>query len=103
MPSIVVVEDEADIGRLLAMYFRKEGWSVHLTDDGPTGLAAIRSRSPDFVVLDVGLPGEMDGFDVCRELRKTSSVPVLFLTARDDEIDRILGLEMGGDDYVTKP
>jgi len=76
---------------------------VTTSTDGPTGLEAIRAREPDFVILDVGLPGEMNGFDVCRELRQTSDVPVLFLTARDDEVDRILGLEMGADDYVTKP
>jgi DNA-binding response OmpR family regulator len=103
MTTVVVVEDESDIGQLLSLYFRNEGWSVHVADDGVGGLEAIRSRKPDIVVLDIGLPGEMDGFDVCRELRRHSEVPVLFLTARDDEIDRILGLEIGGDDYVTKP
>lgn len=103
MTTIVVVEDEADIGQLLSLYFRNEGWSVHVAGDGTGGLEAIRSRKPDIVVLDIGLPGDMDGFDVCRELRRHSEVPVLFLTARDDEIDRILGLEMGGDDYVVKP
>lgn len=103
MTAIVVVEDEPDIGDLLALYCRREGWTVHLTRDGATGLEAIRAREPDFVILDVGLPGGMNGFDVCRELRQTSDVPVLFLTARDDEVDRILGLEMGADDYVTKP
>lgn len=103
MTAIVVVEDEPDIGDLLALYCRREGWTVHLSGDGPSGLEAIRAREPDFVVLDIGLPGDMNGFDVCRELRQTSDVPVLFLTARDDEVDRILGLEMGADDYVTKP
>lgn len=103
MTAIVVVEDEPDIGDLLALYCRREGWTVHLAGDGKTGLETIRAREPDFVVLDIGLPGEMNGFDVCRELRQHSDVPVLFLTARDDEVDRILGLEMGADDYVTKP
>ncbi len=103
MTSIVVVEDEADIAQLLALYMGNEGWAVHLAEDGEAGLAAIRARSPDFVVLDIGLPGEMDGFQVCQEIRRSSDVPVLFLTARDDEIDRILGLEIGADDYVTKP
>ncbi|MGI9599272.1 MAG: response regulator transcription factor [Acidimicrobiales bacterium] len=103
MTAIVVVEDEPDIGDLLALYCRREGWTVHLSVDGPSGLEAIRAREPDFVVLDVGLPGAMNGFDVCRELRQSSDVPVLFLTARDDEVDRVLGLEMGADDYVTKP
>lgn len=103
MTAIVVVEDEPDIADLLALYCRREGWTVHLSPDGQHGLETIRARNPDFVVLDVGLPGDLDGFDVCRELRRSSDVPVLFLTARDDEIDRILGLEMGADDYVTKP
>ena len=103
MTAIVVVEDEPDIGDLLALYCRREGWTVHVATDGPSGLETIRSREPEFVILDVGLPGDMNGFDVCRQLRKHSDVPVLFLTARDDEVDRILGLEMGADDYVTKP
>lgn len=103
MTAIVVVEDEPDIGDLLALYCRREGWTVHLSGDGRSALDTIRARNPDFVVLDVGLPGDLNGFDVCRELRQTSDVPVLFLTARDDEVDRVLGLEMGADDYVTKP
>ncbi len=103
MTSVVVVEDETDIGDLLALYLRREGWQVHIATSGSEGLEVIRARKPDFVVLDIGLPGALDGFDVCRQLRQTSTVPVLFLTARDDEVDRILGLEMGADDYVTKP
>lgn len=103
MTAIVVVEDEPDIGDLLALYFRQEGWTVHLTGNAEDGLAAIRARRPDFIVLDIGLPGDADGFDVCREVRRSSNTPILFLTARDDEIDRILGLEMGADDYVVKP
>jgi DNA-binding response OmpR family regulator len=103
MTTVVVVEDEPDIGDLVALYCRREGWSVHVATDGRSGLDAIRARQPDFVILDVGLPGDLDGFAVCRELRQTSDVPVLFLTARDDEVDRILGLELGADDYVTKP
>lgn len=99
---LVVVEDERDIADLLILYFEREGWRVHWCGDGETGLETIRSRQPDFVILDIGLPG-MTGLDVCRELRAHSDVPVLFLTARDDEIDRILGLELGADDYVTKP
>lgn len=103
MFSIVVVEDEPDIADLLALYFRREDWAVQLCADGESALVAIRSRQPDFVVLDIGLPGKLDGLDVCREIRATSDVPVLFLTARDDEIDRIIGLELGADDYVIKP
>src|SRR3981189_2394791 len=70
--------------------------------DGKEALARFGSDRPDLIILDIGMP-ELDGLDVCRNIRKTSDVPILFLTARDDEIDRILGLEMGGDDYVTKP
>lgn len=103
MFSIVVVEDEPDIADLLALYFRREGWTAHLCADGEAAIAAIRARQPDFVILDIGLPGVLSGLDVCREIRGTSDVPVLFLTARDDEIDRILGLELGADDYVVKP
>lgn len=103
MHSIVVVEDEPDIADLLALYFRREDWTVHLCANGIDALETIRARQPDFVILDIGLPGELDGLDVCRELRLTNDVPVLFLTARDDEIDRIVGLELGADDYVTKP
>ncbi len=103
MTSIVVIEDEPDIRNLLALYIEKEGWRVHSYGDGESGLEAIRALQPDFVVLDIGLPGDLDGLDVCRQLRVTSDVPVLFLTARDDEVDRILGLELGADDYVTKP
>lgn len=99
---VVIVEDEADIADLLTLYFEREGWTVHWCGDGERGLETIRSRQPDLVVLDIGLPG-MSGLDVCRELRTISDVPVLFLTARDDEIDRVLGLELGADDYVTKP
>lgn len=99
---VVVVEDERDIADLLILYFEREGWTVHWCGNGEDGLETIRARQPDLVVLDIGLPG-MTGLDVCREIRTASDVPVLFLTARDDEIDRVLGLELGADDYVTKP
>ncbi len=101
--SIVVVEDDNDIADLLDMYLRQGGFKVVLAPDGEKGLAAVERHSPAMVVLDVGLPGGMDGFDVLRELRRTGSVPVMMLTAREDEIDRILGLELGADDYVLKP
>ncbi len=100
---VVIVEDEPDIADLLATYCRREGWTSAIAGDAERGHDLIRSHQPDVVLLDVGLPGPSDGFDLCRRLRTTSNVPVLFLTARDDEIDRILGLELGGDDYVTKP
>ncbi len=101
--SIVVVEDDNDIADLLDMYLRQGGFKVVLAPDGESGLAAVQRHSPAMVVLDVGLPGAMDGFDVLRELRRGGSTPVMMLTAREDEIDRILGLELGADDYVLKP
>jgi DNA-binding response OmpR family regulator len=100
--TILVVEDEANIADLVDMYLRKEGFRVLLATSGEDGLAAAKRERPRLVVLDVGLPG-MDGLEVCRRLRAESPVPVIFLTARDSEIDRILGLEMGADDYLTKP
>ena len=101
---IVVIEDDPNIADLLDMYLRRDGYRVFLCGDGETGLATIRDRSPRLVILDVGLPGDVDGLEVCRRLRAADSdVAVLMLTARDAEIDRVLGLEMGADDYVTKP
>ncbi|MBI1377497.1 MAG: response regulator [Frankiales bacterium] len=100
---VLVVEDEASIADLLRMYLAREGYGVHVERDGRAGLAAARSLAPVAVVLDVGLP-ELDGTEVCRALRAEGDwVPVLFCTARDDEIDRVLGLELGADDYITKP
>jgi len=101
---IVVIEDDPHIADLLNLYLRRNGYRVLLHSDGESGLAAISERSPDLVILDVGLPGAVDGLEVCRRLRAANNpVAVLMLTARDDEIDRVLGLEMGADDYVTKP
>ena len=100
---VLVVEDEATIADLLRLYLSREGYGVHVERDGRAGLAAARSLSPVAIILDVGLP-EMDGTEVCRRLRADDDwVPVLFCTARDDEIDRVLGLELGADDYITKP
>lgn len=100
---VLVVEDEKPISDLLRLYLQREGFGVHAEFDGPAGLNAARTRHPVAIILDVGLPG-MDGTDVCRRLRDEGNwVPVIFCTARDDEVDRILGLELGADDYVTKP
>lgn len=100
---VLVAEDERPIADLLGMYLRREGFGVHTVADGQDALTAARRLHPVAVVLDVGLPS-MDGTEVCRTLRaEGSTVPILFCTARDDEIDRVLGLEMGGDDYITKP
>lgn len=103
MATIVVVEDDPSIADLLDMYLRREEHRVYLAADGERGLELIATHRPDVVLLDVGLPG-IDGLEVCRRIRATDpGVAVIFLTARDDEVDRVLGLEMGGDDYVTKP
>jgi DNA-binding response OmpR family regulator len=101
--TIVVVEDDANIADLVDMYLRREGYRVLQATEGERGLEVIDREKPRLVILDVGLPGGLDGLEVCRRLRATGAVPVLMLTARDAEIDRILGLEMGADDYVTKP
>jgi len=100
---IVVVEDESAIAEVIRLNLAKAGFGVHLERDGEAGLAAIRTHRPAAVVLDIGLPGT-DGIEVCRRLRAAQDwTPVLFLTARDDEVDRIVGLELGADDYITKP
>ena len=100
---VLVVEDEAHISDLVRLYLKREGFGVHVESDGRAGLAAARSLRPVAIVLDVGLP-TLDGTEVCRALRAEGDwVPILFVTARDDEVDRIVGLELGADDYVTKP
>jgi len=101
--TVIVVEDDPHIADLVDLYLRREGYRVLLAGDGETGLEVFKREDPWIVILDVGLPGTRDGFDVCREIRARSSVPVLFLTARDDEVDRVLGLELGADDYLVKP
>jgi DNA-binding response OmpR family regulator len=101
--TVVVVEDDPHIADLVDLYLRRDGYRVLLAPDGERGLALFAQEDPWIVILDVGLPGAKDGFAVCREIRAKSSVPVLFLTARDDEVDRILGLELGADDYLVKP
>jgi DNA-binding response OmpR family regulator len=100
---VLVVEDERPIADLIRAYLVREGFSVEVAADGPTALAALARRPPAAVVLDVGLPG-LSGIEVCRRMREAGDwTPVLFVTARDDEVDRVLGLELGADDYVTKP
>jgi len=102
MKTILVVEDEMKIARLVRDYLEHAGFEVVVAGDGEAALASARGRAPDLVVLDLGLPG-MDGLDVARELRVRSHVPIVILTARGDETDRIVGLELGADDYVIKP
>ena len=100
---VVVIEDDPAIADLVELYLRRAGHRVYQAADAEAGLHQVEVRRPDLVVLDLGLPGGRDGLDVCRELRDGSSIPIIVLTARDDEIDRVLGLELGADDYVTKP
>lgn len=102
-PTVVLVEDDANIADLVDLYLREAGFRVYQASDGSRGLDVVKQRSPKLVILDVGLPGEIDGLEVCRRLRSTSDIPIIMLTARDSEIDRVLGLELGADDYVAKP
>lgn len=102
MQQILVVDDEPHIRDVICFAIERAGMRPVVARSGQEALTAFRRARPDLVVLDVGLP-DIDGLEVCREIRKTSALPILFLSARDEEIDRILGLEMGGDDYVTKP
>lgn len=100
--SVLVVDDEPKIVETVAAYLRDAGFAVITAADGVAAVAQARARPPDLVVLDLGLPG-LDGLDVARELRRTSSVPIIMLTARGEETDRVLGLELGADDYLVKP
>jgi DNA-binding response OmpR family regulator len=100
--TIVVVDDEPNIADLVGMYLEREGFRVLQAASGEAGLEAFTTHRPRLVVLDVGLP-DIDGLEVCKRIRQSSQVPVIFLTARADEVDRVLGLELGADDYVTKP
>ena len=102
MKSILVVDDEPRIADLARDYLEHAGFEVRIAATGEAALDGIRRDRPDLVVLDLGLPG-IDGLDVTREIRRGSNVPVIMLTARDDELDRLVGLELGADDYVTKP
>jgi two-component system alkaline phosphatase synthesis response regulator PhoP len=99
---ILIIEDELQIVKLVRAYLERAGYDVIAAVDGPEGLRMARQEDPDLVVLDLMLPG-MDGLDVCRALRKDSDVPLIMLTARVEEVDRLVGLELGADDYVTKP
>jgi two-component system alkaline phosphatase synthesis response regulator PhoP len=99
---ILVVDDEPKITKLARDYLEKNGFRVATAGDGTTALAAARHDRPDLVVLDLNLPG-MDGLDVCRALRRQSAVPIIMLTARVEETDRLIGLELGADDYISKP
>jgi DNA-binding response OmpR family regulator len=125
--TLVVIEDDHHISDLVAMYLRRDGFRVLQAEDGESGLALVEREHPKLVIVDIGLPGALDGLDVCRRLRSSTApsgdgrrgraeraarggggvaaadIPILVLSARDDEVDRVLGLELGADDYVTKP
>jgi DNA-binding response OmpR family regulator len=100
--KVLILDDEKRIVDGVRKYFEQASFDVLAAYDGPTGLALARAKRPDLIVLDLMLPG-MDGMDVCRELRRESNVPIIMLTARVDEADKLIGLELGADDYVTKP
>ncbi|MBC8365326.1 MAG: response regulator transcription factor [Actinobacteria bacterium] len=100
---VLIVEDDPNIADLVDLYLGKGGYRTIHASNGAAGVAAVRDRRPDLVLLDIGLPGGLDGFDVCQQLRVHSNVPVIFMTARDDEVDRVMGLKLGADDYVVKP
>ena len=100
--TILVVDDEQNIRDLAKLYLEKEGYAVETAVDGAQALAMVKEHPPTLMVLDLMLP-EVDGWEVCRQIRSTSNLPILMLTARDDDIDKIVGLEMGADDYLTKP
>lgn len=102
MTRILLVEDEPDLADPLAYLLRREGYEVEICEDGPGALTSFRERGADIILLDLMLPG-MAGTEVCRQVRQTSSVPIIMLTAKDSEVDIVVGLELGADDYITKP
>lgn len=102
MAKVLVVDDEASIVNIIAYNLKKEGYEVITAENGEDGLELALSENPDLVLLDIMMP-KMDGYEVCRKLREKSNVPIIMLTARADEVDKVIGLEMGADDYVTKP
>ncbi len=100
--TILVIDDAADVRALLAVALKEAGYRVVEADNGPAGIASYHAHQPDLILLDIGL-GSMDGLEVCRQLRAVTSAPIIFLTARSDEVDQLVGFAAGGDDYVTKP
>ncbi len=100
--QVLLVEDEASIATNIKLALEQDNFNVESCSTGGAALLLLKDKKKDFIILDVGLP-DMSGFDVCKNIRKFSDIPILFLTARNDEIDRVLGLELGADDYLTKP
>ena len=101
-PEILVVDDDVNIGRLIRLYLEKEGHSVECVHRGDTAIETFKNTNPKLILLDIMLPG-MDGWSVCREIRKSSNVPIIMLTAKGETFDKVLGLELGADDYMVKP
>src|SRR6186997_497715 len=100
--AIMVVEDEASIASFVALYLKNAGYTVRTAATGGEALAQVMTSTPALIVLDLNLP-DIDGIEVCRRIRKTGDVPIIMLTARDEDVDKIIGLEVGADDYLTKP
>lgn len=100
--TILIVEDDHKTSSLVALYLEKEGFKTVIAEDGLAAIEIVKRQQPDFVILDLMLP-KIDGWEVCRHIRRSSDVPIIMLTAREDEVDRISGLTLGADDYVTKP
>lgn len=100
--KVLVADDDEDIRHVIEMYLKKDGYRVVTAADGTTALDCVKTDSPDLIILDVIMPG-LDGFEVCQAIRKETDVPILFLSAKESDMDKILGLGVGGDDYVTKP
>ena len=100
--TVLIVEDDHKTAALVSLYLEKEGFRTVVAEDGLAAVETVRQRQPDFVILDLMLP-KMDGWEVCRAIRRASDIPIIMLTARDDEVDRVSGLTLGADDYVTKP
>ena len=100
--EILVVEDEASIASFVSLYLKNAGYEVRTAENGTDALAAVQTREPSLIILDLMLP-DLDGIEVCRRIRQRSDVPILMLTARDEDVDKIIGLEVGADDYMTKP
>ena len=100
--SVLVVEDEASIASFVSLYLKNAGYEVRTASNGTEALASAQSEQPSLIVLDLMLP-DIDGIEICRRIRQKSDVPILMLTARDEDVDKIIGLEVGADDYMTKP
>jgi len=100
--TILIVEDDHKTAVLVALYLEREGFQTVIAEDGLAAIAIVKQQQPDFVILDLMLP-KMDGWEVCRTIRRTSDIPIIMLTAREDEVDRVSGLTLGADDYVVKP